>query len=209
MIADDPTALFQVVGTVLIDSPFHIPTSVLSEPVQEPDLGDLPDLVKTCFHHCTDYLEFWDLPTYTAPTMGGKLVTTWAGGRSHDIAPNQILHLGVDGKWTKREVKTFEFPETTDKKKVAPPPGVLLRALKRTPRPEGAPVDCTIDWFRDEELFGWEGRYPEFLKASMDIDSAHFDMFEKLNDQRVSRTRSSVTLVAYCVLWRYLKERIC
>jgi hypothetical protein len=184
MIADDPTALFTVVGTILIDSPYHIATSKIDEPQQEPDLGDLPELVKTCFNQCSDYLEFWDLPEFTGPTKGGKLVTTWAGGRSHDIPPNQVLHLPLDGKWKTKEIKNFEHKEKAAKP-IEPPPGVLLRALGRTPRPAGAERDCSIDMYRDEELLGWEGRYADFIKATIDIDSAHFDMFEKLNDKRV------------------------
>lgn len=187
MVADDPTALFTVVGTVLIDSPYHVPQSTLDQ-VLDPDLGDLPPLVKACFDQCNDYLDTWELPTFNAPTKGGKLVTAWAGGRSHNIAPNQVLHLPLDNKWTTRQIKNHDFGSAADAgaKKLEPPPGVMLRALGKAPRPAGSDVDCTIDMFRDEPLLGWEARYADFIKATIDIDSAHFDMFEKTNDKRVS-----------------------
>lgn len=187
MVADDPTALFSVAGTILIDSPYHVPQSRL-DTVIDPDLGDLPALVKACFDQCNDYLDVWELPTFDAPTKGGKLVTAWAGGRSHNVAPGQVLHLPLDGKWTTRTVQNHEFPAAAEgqkKKKLEPPPGVMLRALNKAPRPAGAETDCTIDMFRDEPLLGWEARYADFIKATIDIDSAHFDMFEKNNDKRV------------------------
>jgi hypothetical protein len=190
MVADDPTALFTVAGTILIDSPYHVPQSRL-DTVVDPDLGDLPPLVKACFDQCNDYLDVWELPTFDAPTKGGKLVTAWAGGRSHNVAPNQVLHLPLDGKWTTRAVQNHEFPAKEDgKKKLEPPPGVMLRALGKARRPAGAETDCTIDMFRDEPLLGWEARYADFIKATIDIDSAHFDMFEKNNDKRVGASSS-------------------
>lgn len=230
MIAADPTALFSVVGTVLIDSPYHIPQSRLDN-VQDPDLGDLPPLVKACFDQCNDYLEVWELPTFTAPTKGGKLVTAWAGGRSHNIAPNQVLHLPLDGKWTTKQIKNHDFASAGEAeaaaaaapapapgaKKLEPPPGVMLRALNKAPRPAGSDVDCTIDMFRDEPLLGWEARYADFLKATIDIDAAHFDMFEKTNDKRVSspscacmhaHTFSSSSSSSSSSFFRYLKLQL-
>jgi hypothetical protein len=63
---------------------------------------------------------------------------------------------------------------------IGPPPAVLIRCLQNTPTK--GPDDDTdlhhLDEFRNQTLLGWEGNYPPFIKASFDIDSHHFDVFD-------------------------------
>jgi hypothetical protein len=69
---------------------------------------------------------------------------------------------------------------------VGPPPAVLIRCLQNTPT-KGADDDTELhhlDMFRDQPLLGWEGNHPSFIKASFDVNSHHFDLFDM---RKVSR----------------------
>lgn len=191
MLATDPTALFTVAGTVLIDTPYQLPFFTLDEPVLDPDFSGMPDLVQKCFKYCDDYLQYWNMPEWTGPANGGRPLSIKAGNKSFDVAPGQVLHLSNAGEWAVRDGKTYEGKYEASDKPIAPPPGVMLRCLKRSQKPAGAPADrdCTIDTFRDEPLLGYEGRYPDFIKATIDIDSSHFEMFDRTNDQLVRAAR--------------------
>lgn len=194
LVADDPTALFTIVGTLLIDSPYHIPNIELGGSPIDPDLTHLPALIQKSFEHCNTYLDEWRLPQWTGSTRGGKELRIQAGGKGWDVPPGQAVHLSLGGEWTvTTDEKPYEHAEVAEKP-VAPPPGVLLRALNRSVKADESETrangGCTIDLFRDEKLLGWGGRYPDFVKATLDIDSAHFDMFDKTNENRVSETCS-------------------
>lgn len=188
MIARDPTALFHVAGTVIIDSPFHIPITKMNEPLVDPDFGALPELTQKAFKNCDIYLDSWELPSWTGPANGKKTLTLTAGEKNFEVKQGQALHLGLSGDWKVRDGKIFDSYEETDDP-IAPPPGVLIRALNRSDRPPGADRDCTIDRFRDEPLLGWEGSYPDYIKATLDVDTGHFDMFDKSKEERVSFPR--------------------
>lgn len=185
MIARDPTALFNVAGTLIIDSPFHIPIATLDEPVIDPDFGELPELTRNAFKNCDVYLDTWELPKWTGPAKGGKSLKLTAGGKDFQVEQGQALHLPLSGEWKVRDGKKYENYEET-KDPIPPPPGILIRALKRSDRPPGVDRDCTIDRFRDEPLLGWEGSYPDYIKATIDVDTGHFDMFDKSNEEKVS-----------------------
>ena len=185
LLAEDPTALFTVAGTVLMDSPFHVPTAQLEEEAQDPDMTHLPELVQKSFNNCNDYLDTWELPQWTGPAKGGKELQLQAGGKVYSVRSGQALHLPLDGSWVVEDGKAYEHAEAAEKP-IAPPPGIMLRAVGKTERPKGSEKDCTIDLFRDEPLLGWSGRYPDFIKATFDIDSSHSDMFDRVNDKRVS-----------------------
>lgn len=189
MVADDSSVLINVAGTILIDSPFHVPTSTLGTPLLDPDFGHLPKLIQESFKYCDDYLEFWDLPPWSGPSKAGKALTLTAGGKNFDVAPNEVLHLPLDGEWIVKDAKTLK-QEDMPEKAIAPPPGILLRCVRRSERPKGLNRDCTIDIWRDEILLGWGGRYSDFLKATIDIDAGHFDMFDKFDEKKVRSSPS-------------------
>lgn len=190
MIARDPTALFHIAGTVIVDSPFHVPYSQLGEPLVDPDFQGLPDLTRKAFQNCDIYLDKWEVPGWSAPANGKKPLKLTAGGKDFTVEQGQVLRLPLSGDWEVRDGKTYDGYEETDDP-VAAPPGVLIKAVKQEARPKGVDRDCTIDRFRDEPLLGWEGRYPDYIKAVFDVDTAHFDMFDKANEAKVSFAQAS------------------
>jgi hypothetical protein len=42
-----------------------------------------------------------------------------------------------------------------------------------------------LDMFRDQPLLGWEGNHPSFIKASFDVNSHHFDLFDMRKASRL------------------------
>ncbi|KAG9250296.1 Alpha/Beta hydrolase protein [Emericellopsis atlantica] len=196
LLADDPTALLTVSGTILIDTPYHVPNAETG--VRDPDMSNLPKLIQKSFQNCDIYLEHWRVPTFSGPAHGGKPVRLRGLPGEPELQRGQYLHMPVKGEGEVKQGQTYEFNEFPEKP-LAPPPGVLLRGLRRAETKSGQTEECTIDMFRDDELLGWGGRYPDFIKATYDIDSAHFDIFDKLNERKLEivtdRIRQGVELL--------------
>ena len=103
---------------------------------------------------------------------------------------SQYLHMPVEGEAEVKQGEKCEMKEPSARH-LEPPPGVLLRGLRRSETKSGQPEECTIDMFRDDELLGWGGRYPDFIKVTYDIGSAHFGIFEQLNEKKASLYHST------------------
>ncbi|KAL2864982.1 Alpha/Beta hydrolase protein [Aspergillus lucknowensis] len=154
--AEDPSACeLSVAGLVLIDSAYHIPWSKLQGPNPEPELGPIPELIRKSFDNCSGLLDNWELPTWGDP----------AGDT------DQVRYKFVCEDW--RTVESGRHHATVT---ASPPPALLLRCTNPVPTKE--PDPCRVDLFRDEPLLGWDGRYPDFIKAVVEIDAHHFNVFE-------------------------------
>jgi hypothetical protein len=190
MLAESKVNTFSVAGIVMIDSPYHVPFCNLK--INDPSFDHLPKLIQAQFKNCDEYLDTWQLPSWTAPAKGGKALTFAVNGKVHTLQPNQVLHYPLQGDLRVKDIKQFEHSEEDKAAEtpVAPPPGIMLRAMSRSEKREGVEEECTIDMFRDEELLGYEGRYPDFIKATFDVDSAHFDLFDKSDGKKVRQQRA-------------------
>lgn len=191
IIAADPGAYpISVAGLLIIDSPYHIARSKVTEPTSKAELVGLPPLVQTSFDNCDDMLQHWDLPSWN-PGNGGSTKFTLAN-KPFILQPGQVLRKTGDAdphdnQWETIKVKSYENEtqlDTSDKAPVGPPLGVLIRCTKRA-KPKSTLGDgqdthsCLVDIFRDEKLLGWEGRHPEFFKAVIDVDTDHYKIFDR------------------------------
>ncbi|KAI6784865.1 uncharacterized protein J7T54_007959 [Emericellopsis cladophorae] len=190
LLADDPTAPFSVAGTVLIDTPYHVPNAETG--VRDPDMSNLPKLIQKSLQNCEIYLEHWRVPTFSGPAHGGKPVRLRGLPGEPELQPGQYLHTPVEGEPKVKQGQKYEFLESSAKPLAPAPPGVLLRGLRRSETKSGQTEECTIDIFRDDELLGWGGRYPDFIKATYDIESAHFDIFDQLDEKKASLHHSTL-----------------
>lgn len=197
-IAANPGAYpISVAGLLIIDSPYHIARSKITVPTSKPELAGIPPLVQKSFDNCDDMLQHWDLPWWdTSDSDASTDVKFTVAGETFAIQKGEVLHkpVGSDGKWQTTTVKTYVKDAQTDiSGSVAggsPPPAVLLRCIKRAkPEPnrvssgksQDAAPPCLVDLFRDEKLLGWEARYPSFIKAVIDVDADHYNLFDRNN----------------------------
>ncbi|KAI9152063.1 putative thioesterase lcsE [Paramyrothecium foliicola] len=187
LLADDPSSGIVVAGLLIIDSPRHIPRSELRASTVEPELSELPELIKKSFDNCDEMLDTWQLPTWNAPTKEGKSLPVAVTGRTYTIQPGTVLHKPLQGGWTLRESKRFNFETPTEETK-APPPAVLIRCTlpaKKSKAAQNSQDPCLIDLFRDEPLLGWEGAYPDYIVASIDVEADHYNVFDKFDNDKV------------------------
>ena len=178
---------------VLVDSPYHPPADQMPDSDAEPELDVLPVLVKKSFEEAGRMLDMWELPKWDGPTCGGRSMRLAAGGEDHTVCEGTALHKQLDGHWRLLQAggwkhKTGGRPEE-NKHIRTPPPAVLIRCVRRTPI--ATPEDdgpLRVDLFRDDPFLGWRnGDYPEFVKAAIDTDAGHYDVFKFSHVSNTSR----------------------
>ncbi|KAG6116123.1 hypothetical protein E4U13_002086 [Claviceps humidiphila] len=201
---------FSVAGLLLIDSPYHIARSKISQPHSKAPLGNVPDLVRTAFEHCDAMLQQWDLPRWSGTEGAQETDLEVSGGQRFKLQRSEVLYKPATGgakTWstirtgtlTSTEVSTTEAPTTNVNVLNAasapedvvipgsPPPAVLIRCTQFAKRsPEiSSNYPCLVDLNRNEKLLGWEGRYPEFIKAVIDVDADHYRLFDRTHMERM------------------------
>jgi hypothetical protein len=169
---------------VIIDSPFQLPADQMPSSV-DPDLSALPELVRKAFDNADKAVTGWQAPAWDGPALDGKEVKVRVGVNSVTVGPGQVAYKPVKGQWTVSESPKYEQDAAPDGGKT-PPPAVFIKATKNVDPPKGTDQVCDIDYLRNERLLGWGGRYPDFIKAVIDFDNNHFDMFDKMNFEQAS-----------------------
>lgn len=195
MLADDASSKIFVSGLVLIDSPYHIPWSKLDQSISEPEMDGTPFLVQKSLDNCDALLRTWELPQWEGPACDGHAVRFTHAGSSVRLPPGQVLYKPLQGEWQSMDARTFHHAEKPENP-VAPPPAVMVRCVECAPTKDAA-GPCRIDLFREERILGWDGNYPDFIKAVIEADAQHFNIFEF---GKVGRVVSESYLIA---VYRY------
>lgn len=189
MLADDPKARVSVVGQLIIDSPHHIPRSRLKTDTVDPELKGMPGLVQKAFDNCDIMLEDWELPNWDAPSGGAKLSqVSVRGGKVFDVRPGKALYKPLVGDWRAIDHRIHQHGEPARLGKlVAPPPAVMVRCVKPVPKTLQSEKPALIDLHRKDTLLGWQGSYPDFIKATIDVDADHYNVFDRTDGAKVRR----------------------
>ncbi|KAL3419937.1 thioesterase domain-containing protein [Phlyctema vagabunda] len=150
-----------VKSLLIIDSPYHTPGR--KQDFDNLGLPPLPELVRKSFDQSGNMMKIWELPSWDGvqAQSGRELLVDGLV-----VKPGEVLNVDVLGKAKVESVPKYEEDGGF------PPWAVLVKAtqtLKNT--------DAVIDRWRNEKVLGWEGRYPEFVKAVVEVDSHHFAMF--------------------------------
>lgn len=162
---------------LIIDSPLHIPMCKLCHAGPDPDFEDLPELVRKSFANCDVYLKEWELPHWDGPTCKGSPVRATIHDEVYTIPNDRVLQKRLGQKWCTIEVKSFEHDASIPENSAGPPPAVMIRC--DLPSPNGRGLEpCHIDRFRHEPLLRWDGSYPSFIKAVIDVDTTHYGIFD-------------------------------
>ncbi|KAF6834479.1 thioesterase domain-containing protein [Colletotrichum plurivorum] len=204
ILAKRPRSRLSIAGLLLVDSPYHTPWSELALPTSEPDLGDVPDLVRRCFANCDRLLGGWKLLPWDGDALDGADVSVAVGGDKFRLRRGQVLLKGVDsgaGGWrtveTRRSEAAVRAPpspppsppqQLQQQQLVTPPPGVLVKCVQWCPGREGAEHPCQVDLDRDETVLGWEsGDHVEFIKAVIEADAHHYNVFDLSKISQVTK----------------------
>ncbi|KAL6872005.1 alpha/beta-hydrolase [Trichoderma novae-zelandiae] len=204
-LAEDPEATIKVLGIVMMDTPHHIPFSQVDGPTDDPVIGNIPEAIQKCFDRCDEMLENWEVPKWDGPACDGKVVFFGVGGRRYSVPPGKVLYKPFGGTWSPVEVPPYNKPaeesprgdeESRPEKasSIAPPPTVLIRALQSMPLPEGRTEPYIIDKHRGDRTLGWSANAPEFIKAVLDVNSNHYEMFEKTNNAQIKDMTTQLNL---------------
>lgn len=185
MVADNPDSKFSIAGMLIIDSPKHVPRSQVRKSTVEPELSKFPELVQKCFDNCDVMLEDWELPKWDAPAGGNKEARITTSGRSFNIQPNEFVYKPLDGDWRVESFGRHDHQEVSENPK-APPPAVLIRCVQHVKKATESEDPALIDLWREEVLLGWESNYPDFIKATIDVDADHYSIFERTQMAKVS-----------------------
>ena len=182
-----------VTGIVMIDSPFHI-HRIKDEVMPEAEPPDLPALVKNCLAQCKDLLNVWDLPRWDDAASSDRETRCRLKSNDWTIPPQHVLHVPVIGEPSIQRVgryingarqseKVSVDKDTTSiqahQNHRSPPTAALLRATEPVPSNDPTKGSVRTDRWRQELLLGWDERYPEFIKVVIDLESHHYNIFER------------------------------
>ncbi|KAF2149924.1 alpha/beta-hydrolase [Myriangium duriaei CBS 260.36] len=176
ILADEPNSLMSVAGLLLIDSPYHVPLSQLPPEEGEPDFDNLPELVRKALDECDDLLVDWHLPSWDGPACEGKDAYIVAGNRNFSLHCGDVIHKPSTGDWRLIRSKEYQSDEP-EHKAMVPPPAVLVKCNRPVPAKNEKDGCCRVDMYRDDVMLGWSGRYPNFIKAVLEVDADHYNIF--------------------------------
>lgn len=194
MLADDSSVNLRIAGLLIIDAPYHrsVSDDMLDEyenereGTPEPFFKDSSNpLMQKSFESTCLMLVCWDLPSWDAPVCQGRTMHVVLPQRSFILQQGDVLHKPLGGAWKPMTTATHPPPTVNVENPATVPPAVMLRCTQ--------PTRGVYDEFRDEKLLGWESRYPEFIKAVIDIDAEHYTVFDKFDSAKVSLFPSAHT----------------
>jgi hypothetical protein len=177
MLKDAPSSKLRIDGLLLIDSPYH--TALCRQPRSEatPDFDGLPELVRKSLENCDDLLENWDLPQWDGPSNAAKPVRVSLRGEKFPLRDGSVLYKPLQESWRTVKTRTFQ-QEKLSEQGATPPPAVIVRCVQKTPTKTPSDELCRVDKYRDEPLLGWDHNYPSFIKAAIDTDTHHYNIFD-------------------------------
>ncbi|PNP38374.1 hypothetical protein TGAMA5MH_09732 [Trichoderma gamsii] len=195
-LAEDPQAKIKVLGIVMMDTPYHSPYSQEEGPTDDPVIENVPEAVQKCFDRCDEMLENWEAPKWDRPACDGKIVFFGVDGRRYSVPPGKVLYKPFNGIWSPIEVPQYKPLEESQSQNASlmTPPTVLLRCTEPMPLPEGRTQPFIIDKYRNDRTLGWAGNTPEFIRAVVDVQSNHYEMFEKSHDTRIKDVTTRLNL---------------
>lgn len=208
MLAVDRGANIMVKGMILIDSPFHIPLKSIVMETSKPALPTLPELVQKSFDNCEGLLNTWQLPTWSDAAFKGRVSCMKIDGQASNVLPGHVLYKPLHGSAGVTEASLCPLRPAiaddmaSDSVAVIPPTSVLLRCVEPV-----SSIDSTkparVDIFRDKVVLGWSEHYPEFIKAVIDVDAHHYNLFEYRRDD-FSKVCQSYSIGCSPLTWHRL-----
>lgn len=186
ILADNISSNITVAGLLIIDTTYH-QTLPETRTVNSPEIArnkdstflpeGLSEATRKSFGACGLLLDNWELPKWDGPSFRGKGVQVSIADRSHLLEHGIVLHKPVAGSWATIDTATYHQSEST-RQSINPPPAVAIRCTQPTPGSQ--------DQHGDEKLLGWEGTYPDFIKAVIDVAAEHYTLFDHGDEAKVS-----------------------
>ncbi|KZL81653.1 esterase-like protein [Colletotrichum incanum] len=181
ILARRPLSRLSVAGLLIIDSPHHTPWSELTLATSKPDLGNIPELVQKSFDNCQGLLNTWKLLPWDRDACNGRDVCVAVGGEKFRLRGGEFIYKPAQGRWRTMKTRGFDRVRTSSRQPISPPPGVLIKCVQHVPAKGSTSYPVQVDLCRDEPLLGWEGNHVEFIKAVIEADAHHFNIFQFSN----------------------------
>lgn len=191
-----------VTGLLLIDSPFQIPWCKWKA-MSEPLLPGLPALVRNCLDGCAELLDTWELPSWDTAAWKGRETEFIIDYKKIKVPPRHVYHKPICGPGSvvsvaqPREMTAapaasdpndlqstsiWHLPQSSSSSasssSLSPPTSVLLRCTEKVPSKDSSGHAVRVDRFRSTTMLNWETNYPEFIKAVIDVESHHYNIFD-------------------------------
>ena len=201
MLAADSSSDISVKGLLIIDTSYHIPWSKFQFQPSEPHLPALPKEVLRSFQNCKSLLDTWELPQWDAAAYKGRTVHCTV--KNDHLAKNimsipagHVLHKPLQSESRIIAVANVKHdPQEAGSDDdsfnsvsrggyslspvlLLPPSAVLLRCNEYTKSKDPSGPPTRMDCFRTKRLLGWDENYPEFIKAVIDLDAHHYNIFD-------------------------------
>jgi hypothetical protein len=152
----------------------------------DPNFKHLPELVRKSFENYDVLLDIWELPQWTTPALEGGTIRCSAGGKTFMVANGTILYKPLGKGWGDVKMQIFEHGTSTLERCIALPPAALIRCAQAIPTDKDSKMPSFVDRFRHETLLGWDSNFPSFIKATVDTNTHHFNIFESQNVRLLS-----------------------
>lgn len=189
VVASNDSCELNVVGLIMMDSHYHGPSTSIdlnvsrqltersrSETLPGGHPGGLPETVKTSFETCDKLLQDWELPQWDGPTFKGDKLQLCNAENCWVLEHGNALHKSTERSWDVVEVETKAQLKSISQF-INPPPTVAIHCVN------SAAGDRKKH--KAENLLGWAGVYPEFIKIVIDLDAEHYDLFDPNDEVKV------------------------
>lgn len=131
-------------------------------------LNDMPDLARKSVARCDIMMRDWTPPTWQRESSEN----------SQRLSDQHNCNI--------------ENREPTSELSCAPPPAVLVRCKEYVTNQEGSSDLCMVDLHRHERFLGWEASHVGFIKAVVEVEANHYNIFD-VNDSVKVRVLPSVS----------------
>lgn len=202
----------EILGIIMIDSPFPGPWRLLRETMIKPDV-DFPahtskkvrKSIEQRFDECDRIVDEWKLTDWGSPPDQGVANDINEAEKRPYLQERKYYHIPSSAETPKLITLDSEGTEVVEdmgssfkshlaqissryirdvRERGRLPPCALIRATERLPRPASDPnALIDLDICRRSKLLGWDAYPYDFIKLVFDIPGDHFKIFD--SDARV------------------------
>lgn len=135
-------------------------------------LNDMPDLARKSVARCDIMMRDWTPPTWQRESSENS--QQLADPSTHERAEGQ-------------QATCVEHSCNMENRELtSAPPAILVRCKEYVTSQEESSDLCMVDLHRHERFLGWEASHVGFIKAVVEVDANHYNIFDVNDSIKVS-----------------------